>query len=125
MNKIMLFVISTLLMISQVDAHSGRLDKKGGHNCSQKSKEKGLCTGYHYHSGGGLHFDGTDELITAENIHLLKHANDDRSEQRHDSDHHRNESQKRIESILQPRSLRLHSPRRQDNAGKAVATNAG
>lgn len=29
--------------------HSGRLDKCGGHNCSQKSKDKGLCTGYHYH----------------------------------------------------------------------------
>lgn len=29
--------------------HSGGLDKCGGHNCSEKSKQKGLCTGYHYH----------------------------------------------------------------------------
>lgn len=34
-------------------AHSGRTDSSGGHNCSQKSQEKGLCSGYHYHNGGG------------------------------------------------------------------------
>lgn len=32
-----------------VNGHSGGLDKNGGHNCSEKSKKKGLCTGYHYH----------------------------------------------------------------------------
>ncbi len=32
--------------------HSGRTDSSGGHNCSAKSKSKGLCTGYHYHNGG-------------------------------------------------------------------------
>ena len=30
-------------------SHSGGLDSKGGHNCSDTSKQKGLCTGYHYH----------------------------------------------------------------------------
>jgi hypothetical protein len=34
-------------------AHSGGTDANGGHNCSEKSKAKGLCTGYHYHNGGG------------------------------------------------------------------------
>ncbi|MCA0149698.1 YHYH domain-containing protein [Rossellomorea vietnamensis] len=34
-------------------AHSGRTDSSGGHNCSDKSKAKGLCTGYHSHNGGG------------------------------------------------------------------------
>ena len=29
--------------------HSGRTDKNGGHNCSEASKRKGLCSGYHYH----------------------------------------------------------------------------
>lgn len=29
--------------------HSGGLDANGGHNCSEKSKQKGLCTGYHKH----------------------------------------------------------------------------
>nr|WP_246628097.1 stalk domain-containing protein [Paenibacillus oenotherae] len=33
-------------------AHSGRTDGNGGHNCSEKSRAKGLCTGYHYHNGG-------------------------------------------------------------------------
>mgnify|MGYP005644718713 CR=1 FL=1 len=28
---------------------SGRTDANGGHNCSDKSKRKGLCSGYHYH----------------------------------------------------------------------------
>ena len=30
-------------------AHGGRTDKSGGHNCSEKSVSKGLCTGYHFH----------------------------------------------------------------------------
>jgi len=34
------------------DAHPGRLDSNGGHNCSEKSKAKGLCSGYHYHNNG-------------------------------------------------------------------------
>lgn len=35
-----------------VFAHPGKTDSSGGHNCSAKSIEKGLCTGYHYHNGG-------------------------------------------------------------------------
>ena len=31
------------------NTHSGRTDSNGGHRCSDKSKRKGLCTGYHYH----------------------------------------------------------------------------
>ena len=33
----------------EVLGHSGRTDSRGGHNCSEASKRKGLCTGYHYH----------------------------------------------------------------------------
>jgi len=29
--------------------HGGGLDSSGGHNCSEKSQRKGLCSGYHYH----------------------------------------------------------------------------
>ena len=29
--------------------HGGGLDSRGGHNCSAKSKAKGLCSGYHKH----------------------------------------------------------------------------
>jgi hypothetical protein len=47
------FGIALLLTLccANAFAHSGRTDSKGGHNCSQKSIDKGLCTGYHYHSG--------------------------------------------------------------------------
>jgi hypothetical protein len=31
------------------NGHSGGTDASGGHNCSQKSIDKGLCYGYHYH----------------------------------------------------------------------------
>ncbi|MCY8938518.1 YHYH domain-containing protein [Peribacillus frigoritolerans] len=33
-------------------AHPGRTDSSGGHNCSEKSIAKGLCSGYHNHNGG-------------------------------------------------------------------------
>ncbi|MBD3666780.1 MAG: YHYH domain-containing protein [Kangiella sp.] len=41
------------LAVSMAQGHSGRTDSNGGHNCSAKSKKKGLCTGYHYHNAGG------------------------------------------------------------------------
>ncbi|MCM3388190.1 YHYH domain-containing protein [Ureibacillus chungkukjangi] len=50
-----LIIIIFILMVpfqNTVEAHSGRTDSSGGHNCSEKSKSKGLCTGYHYHNGG-------------------------------------------------------------------------
>lgn len=43
--------LSIALFVPTSAAHSGRTDGSGGHNCSQKSINKGLCTGYHYHSG--------------------------------------------------------------------------
>ncbi|MFD2118035.1 stalk domain-containing protein [Paenibacillus yanchengensis] len=50
--KVLTIIITCLLLISSTaSAHSGRLDANGGHNCSEKSKQKGLCTGYHYHRG--------------------------------------------------------------------------
>ncbi|MGC5326878.1 YHYH domain-containing protein [Brevibacillus sp. SYSU BS000544] len=55
MNKILSAVLTLALIfvpIVSADAHSGRTDSSGGHNCSDKSKAKGLCTGYHYHNGG-------------------------------------------------------------------------
>jgi hypothetical protein len=49
----MKYIVITALLLSTFSAvsysHSGRTDSKGGHNCSQKSIDKGLCTGYHYH----------------------------------------------------------------------------
>ena len=55
MKKI-LILMALLLFIpftELAEAHSGRTDSSGGHNCSEKSKAKGLCTGYHSHNGGG------------------------------------------------------------------------
>jgi hypothetical protein len=52
MKKIVMLVVALALLFGTTStalAHSGRTDKKGGHNCSAKSKQKGLCTGYHYH----------------------------------------------------------------------------
>jgi hypothetical protein len=49
MKKIIFTTIGLLLFSLQVSAHSGGTDKNGGHNCSQKSQQKGLCSGYHYH----------------------------------------------------------------------------
>ena len=43
-----------VLSISTQLAHSGRTDQFGGHNCSAKSIQKGLCSGYHYHNGGDI-----------------------------------------------------------------------
>ena len=54
MNKkfIFLLLICFFAFSTMTYAHSGRTDSSGGHNCSQKSINKGLCTGYHYHNGG-------------------------------------------------------------------------
>ena len=48
-----LFSLIIILFISpgSLYAHSGGLDSQCGHNCSEKSKRKGLCYGYHYHYG--------------------------------------------------------------------------
>ncbi|MNT63882.1 hypothetical protein D3C71_1576310 [compost metagenome] len=53
MKKITIFLLAVVVLIgasSSAYAHSGRTDKNGGHNCSAKSIQKGLCKGYHYHN---------------------------------------------------------------------------
>ena len=51
MTKLIVAAILILSSISTLSsAHPGRTDSNGGHKCSQKSKDKGLCTGYHYHN---------------------------------------------------------------------------
>ena len=42
-------ILVLAVMASYSIAHSGRTDSKGGHNCSEASKKKSLCSGYHYH----------------------------------------------------------------------------
>ncbi|WP_144699613.1 hypothetical protein [Fictibacillus phosphorivorans] len=55
MGKYLIFLMALVILVlpHQGYAHSGRTDGSGGHNCSAKSQAKGLCTGYHYHNGGG------------------------------------------------------------------------
>ena len=47
--RIGFIVFLFVLMTHNVMAHGGGLDNQGGHNCSDKSKRKGLCSGYHTH----------------------------------------------------------------------------
>ena len=54
MKRIIIIFISLIFVCGQSYAHSGRTDSRGGHNCSQKSKNKGLCTGYHYHNKSSM-----------------------------------------------------------------------
>ena len=46
---ISVFGLSGMIVSDSAEAHSGRTDSNGGHNCSDQSKRKGLCSGYHYH----------------------------------------------------------------------------
>lgn len=56
MKRSLQILVTLVLLLSTfaitANAHSGRTDANGGHNCSEKSISKGLCTGYHYHNGG-------------------------------------------------------------------------
>lgn len=97
-NSILLLSIF-LLTISHASAHSGRTDKNGGHNCSEASKKKGLCTGYHYHNGGGLHLDSTDEIVSlntennkSPNVQTQRHRTIE-SHSEHPQDHMKDSNQ--------------------------------
>ena len=49
----LLVILLVFSLHNNAEAHSGRTDSSGGHNCSPKSVSIGLCTSYHYHNGGG------------------------------------------------------------------------
>jgi hypothetical protein len=66
MKKLILASLLFLLAVPTSFAHSGRTDKNGGHNCSQASIDKGLCTGYHYHNG----------IAKTDTSHQEKHSHD-------------------------------------------------
>ncbi|WHZ02796.1 YHYH domain-containing protein [Neobacillus sp. YX16] len=66
-KKVFLFTLLFLLLFGTfASAHSGRTDSSGGHNCSEKSKAKGLCTGYHYHNGGGSSTSSGATIVNTE-----------------------------------------------------------
>ncbi|MGG3664092.1 hypothetical protein [Bacillus gobiensis] len=50
---LILFLLFLIIPFQEiVNAHPGRKDSNGGHNCSAKSQAKGLCSGYHSHNEG-------------------------------------------------------------------------
>ena len=59
LSKLFLVLIIASLSINSF-AHSGRTDANGGHNCSEASKKKGLCTGYHYHKRPRTNYTSID-----------------------------------------------------------------
>jgi hypothetical protein len=56
MKRIIIILMALAVIVgtsSSAYAHSGRTDKNGGHKCSAKSIQNGLCSGYHYHNKKG------------------------------------------------------------------------
>ena len=54
MKKVILMSVILLSISTAAYSHGGRTDQSGGHNCSQKSVNKGLCSGYHFHTYSNL-----------------------------------------------------------------------
>jgi hypothetical protein len=74
MKKLIISALAIFVISSPAFSHSGRTDKNGGHNCSQKSIDKGLCTGYHYHNGKSYANDAKDH--EGHEGHDSSHRND-------------------------------------------------
>jgi hypothetical protein len=92
------FITLFLLALSMpTAAHSGRTDSSGGHNCSQKSINKGLCTGYHYHyhdqKGHDVDLGGSDELAT-----IIIDGTDSAVTHQHDSHTHETSPTDQVDS---------------------------
>jgi hypothetical protein len=76
-KKIALITLLFIFLFGTIAAaHSGRTDSSGGHNCSDSSKAKGLCTGYHYHNGGGSTSGGTSSGGTTPIVNTDKDCTD-------------------------------------------------
>lgn len=76
-KKVFLFTLLFVLLFGTfASAHSGRTDSSGGHNCTEKSIAKGLCTGYHYHNGGGSTGSGGSTTSGATIINSEKDCTD-------------------------------------------------
>jgi hypothetical protein len=73
---------------SYSSAHSGRTDSSGGHNCSQKSINKGLCSGYHYHNNTSI--DQSEQIGIKVSAAPEK---DHKTDKQHSQDQHIHDSQ--------------------------------
>ena len=82
----LMLVVASLASYSS--AHSGRTDANGGHNCSQKSINKGLCSGYHYHNNTSI--DQPEQLEVE--VSAISH-DDNKAATQHSHDDHVHNSQ--------------------------------
>ena len=85
MNKYIFTLAAAFIffMPTELFGHSGRLDSNCGHNCSESSKKKGLCSGYHYHFGNcpksssleevAVITESSDKQSSEDNSELHKH----------------------------------------------------
>ena len=82
-----LMTVSLILVMASLtsysSAHSGRTDSNGGHNCSQKSINKGLCSGYHYHNNTSIDQQGQYEEEAS-----VSSQNDNKAAKEHSHDQH-------------------------------------
>lgn len=83
MKKILIALVILMFTAPDAYSHSGRTDKNGGHNCSEKSKKKGLCTGYHYHKKG----ENSQEIVVLDpSAEAIDHHHDGDEEHSHNGD---------------------------------------
>ena len=85
--KVLLLLVITSLASYSL-AHSGRTDAYGGHNCSEKSKQKGLCSGYHYHNNTII-----EEPEQIEDEVSVAPESDHKADKQHTQDQHIHDSQ--------------------------------
>jgi hypothetical protein len=52
LKLLVILVVLAVTLSTTSFAHSGRLDRYGGHECSNEAYMKRLCKGYHSHTGG-------------------------------------------------------------------------
>ncbi|AZK47891.1 copper amine oxidase N-terminal domain-containing protein [Paenibacillus lentus] len=86
MKKILVLLVSlTLLLSAQTAAlaHPGRTDARGGHNCSEKSKQKGLCSGYHYHNSGTTQSSSKSKSTTTKSSTSTKSSSSTKTNTNH------------------------------------------
>ena len=85
----LMLVVASLTSYSS--AHSGGTDSSGGHNCSQKSINKGLCSGYHYHNNTSIDQHGQHGQNEVEVSTISQ--KDSKTAKEHSHGHHTHDSQ--------------------------------
>jgi hypothetical protein len=88
----LMLVVASLTSYSS--AHSGGTDSSGGHNCSQKSINKGLCSGYHYHNNTSIDQHGQHGQHGQNEVEVSTISQkDSKTAKEHSHGHHTHDSQ--------------------------------